>query len=443
MATSPNAGFQIPDHVPPELIHHVGIPEAPTFLADPYAFFKKLATEYPPIFYSVGSHGGSWHLLKHADAFRMLRDAEYFSNEGGTPFPRDPNDPFKFIPIEIDPPEHRKYRAILDPIFSPQGIVALEGTIRKLANDLIDEVIDKGECEFTTAYGRPLPVAIFLDLMGLPQAMRDTFVDWAVGLLHSSTREGMAAAFNQIVAYIKQAIAEKRANPDDKVVSRIVHGEIDGRQMSEKESFGFVLFLFIAGLDTVFATMNNMWLWLAENPSRRHEIISRPDDMNAITEEMLRAAEHPVREDEVTIPEIRLVCANFYLTEFPPGAFDLIYSLGMFGNGCPVTTAVCNRFHKWLAPGGKLFFNTVDVAGMPASYRIKRQIRGVAYPFLPPKTKARLDERAARHPFYGMSRRELASVLKQSQFKNFEVTSNFCESPLWNGRHLECIASKD
>ncbi|HYG22947.1 MAG TPA: class I SAM-dependent methyltransferase [Verrucomicrobiae bacterium] len=162
-----------------------------------------------------------------------------------------------------------------------------------------------------------------------------------------------------------------------------------------------------------------------------------------ITEEMLRAAEHPVREDEVTIPEIRLVCANFYLTEFPPGAFDLIYSLGMFGNGCPVTTAVCNRFHKWLAPGGKLFFNTVDVAGMPASYRIKRQIRGVAYPFLPPKTKARLDERAARHPFYGMSRRELASVLKQSQFKNFEVTSNFCESPLWNGRHLECIASKD
>lgn len=285
-------GFQIPDHVPPELIHHVGIIESPAFLADPYAFFKKLSTDYPPIFYSVGSHGGSWHLLKHADAFRMLRDAEYFSNEGGTPFPRDPSDPFKFIPIEIDPPEHRKYRAILDPIFSPQGIVALEGTIRKLAGDLIDEVIDKGECEFTTAYGRPLPVAIFLDLMGLPQSMRDTFVDWAVGLLHSTTREGMAAAFGQIVAYIKQAIAEKRANPDDKVVSRIVHGEIDGRVMSEKESFGFVLFLFIAGLDTVFATMNNMWLWLAENPSRRHEILSRvidsPQDMNAVTEELLR-----------------------------------------------------------------------------------------------------------------------------------------------------------
>jgi cytochrome P450 len=270
----------------------VGITESPEFLADPFAFFKKLSQDYPPIFYSVGSHGGSWHFLKHADAFRMLRDAEYFSNEGGTPFPRDPDDPFKFIPVEIDPPDHRKYRAILDPVFSPQGIQQLETTIRKLANDLIDEVVDKGGCEFTTAYGRPLPVSIFLDLMGLPQAMRDTFVDWAVGLLHSTTYEGMAAAFSEIVAYIKQAIAEKAANPDDRVISRIIQGQIDGRPMNDKEIFGFVIFLFIAGLDTVFATMNNMWLWLAENPDRRHEIIARmterPGDMNAITEEMLR-----------------------------------------------------------------------------------------------------------------------------------------------------------
>ncbi|MBW8753475.1 MAG: cytochrome P450 [Sphingomonadales bacterium] len=292
MASQAREKFQIPDHVPPELVINVGITESPEFLADPYAFFRKLAETHPPIFYSVGSHGGSWHFLKHADAFRMLRDAEYFSNEGGTPFPRDPADPFKFIPIEIDPPEHRKYRAILDPVFSPQGIQRLEGTIRQLANDLIDEVVDKKECEFTTAYGRPLPVSIFLDLMGLPQSMRDTFVNWAMGLLHSTTYEGMASAFAEIVAYLKQAIADKKVNRDDRVISSIVHGEIDGRPLDDKEIFGFVCFLFIAGLDTVFATMNNMWLWLAENPDRRHEIIARmtdrPGDMNAITEELLR-----------------------------------------------------------------------------------------------------------------------------------------------------------
>ena len=70
MATHDPASFQIPDHVPPELVHQVGITESPGFLANPYAFFKKLSQDYPPIFYSVSSHGGSWHFLKHADAFR-------------------------------------------------------------------------------------------------------------------------------------------------------------------------------------------------------------------------------------------------------------------------------------------------------------------------------------------------------------------------------------
>lgn len=162
-----------------------------------------------------------------------------------------------------------------------------------------------------------------------------------------------------------------------------------------------------------------------------------------ITEEMLRAAEHPVRAERICIPEIRLVCANFYLVNFPPKTFELIYSLGMFGNGCPVTVEVCNRFHDWLTPGGKLYFNTVDIAGLPLRNRLRRQVRPVVYPLLPRSLRARLDERAAQHPFYGMSRRELERVLKQSRFKNFEVTSHRCESPLWNGRHLECIASKD
>jgi SAM-dependent methyltransferase len=162
-----------------------------------------------------------------------------------------------------------------------------------------------------------------------------------------------------------------------------------------------------------------------------------------ITEEMLRAAEHPVRQEEITIPRIRLICANFYLTNFPPAVFDLIYSLGMFGNGCPVTVESCNRFHEWLKPGGKLYFNTVDVAGMPLSYRARRHAREMVYPLLPRKSRTALDARAARHPFYGMSRRGLEEVLRKSRFNQFEVQSHVCESPLWNGRHLECIAVKD
>jgi len=279
---------QIPDHVPPELVKQTGIPYAPQFTADPYAYFGQMHENMPPIYFDVGPFGNMWHAIKHEDALFVLRHPEIFSNEGATPFPRDPNDYYYFIPIEIDPPHHRKYRNIVDPVVSPKGVLELEGKIRKLSNDLIDGFIDKGGCEFADDFGRPLPVSIFLDIMGLPQDMRDTFVSWAIDLLHSSDRETMGRAMHSITTYLKGAIAEKKANPDDGIVSRIAHAAPDGQPLSDKEIFGFVVFLFIGGLDTVFATLNNMWLWLANNPDRRQEIIDRPGDIDRVVEELLR-----------------------------------------------------------------------------------------------------------------------------------------------------------
>ena len=279
----------IPAHVPRELVRSIGLTFGPEFLAAPHEYMARLHETMPPIYYDANDYGNAWHLLKYEHAMFMLRHPDIFSNEGATPFPRDPEDYFYFIPIEIDPPHHRKYRAILEPVFSPKGVLALEGKIRDMANDLIDQIIDKGECEYTTDFGRPLPVSVFLDLMGLPQEKRDTFVKWAVDLLHSNDRAVMAEAMRVISAYLKEVIAEKTKNPDEHVISRIVHATVDGRPMSPPEIFGFVVFLFIGGLDTVFATLNNIWLWLARNPERRQEMINDPANINAQVEELLRA----------------------------------------------------------------------------------------------------------------------------------------------------------
>jgi cytochrome P450 len=278
----------VPAHVPENLILPCDIPFGQKFLAAPYEYMANLHETMPPIFYGVSDMGNAWQLMKYEDALFMLRESSIFSNEGATPFPRDPNDYFYFIPIEIDPPDHRKYRAILDPVFSPKGVLALEANIRNLANQLIDGFIDGHECDFTTAFGRPLPVSVFLDLMGLPQEKCDTFVTWAVNLLHATSREVMAQAMKSISEYLKEVIAEKTVSPDDKVISRIVHAQVDGRPMTPPEIFGFVIFLFIGGLDTVFATLNNIWLWLAENPHRCREMRDSPDKITAQVEELLR-----------------------------------------------------------------------------------------------------------------------------------------------------------
>src|SRR5579862_8473487 len=279
----------IPAHVPPELVLPIGLTEGSEFLRAPHAFMAALHDTHPPIFFSTSEHASNaWLLTKYEDVFFVLRHPEIFSTAGATPFPRDPNDYFYMIPLEMDPPHHRKYRAMIDPMVSPKVVAAMEESIRKLANQLIDEFIDKRECEFTTAFGRPLPVSVFLGLMGLPQEMRDTFVGWAMGLLHSQDRKIAERCMRETVAYLKQAIEEKKRKPDESVLSAIVHGQADGAPLIAQEVFGFTFFLFIAGLDTVFATLNNVFVWFAQHPERRREVIASPENIGATVEELLR-----------------------------------------------------------------------------------------------------------------------------------------------------------
>lgn len=281
---------EIPAHVPPELVYDAGITEGAEFLAAPHRFMAALHEKAPPIYFDPGSEHrpGAWQLLKYEDAFFVLRHPEYFTTAGTGPFPRDPDDYWRIIPLEIDPPHHRKYRALVDPLVSPKAVAQLEQSIRALANELIDKFIDKGECEFAKDFGRPLPVGVFLDIMGLPRDMMDEFVRWAMGLLHAQDKQVAQQVMGEVTQYLGRVIVEKRANPDGLAVSAIVSGRPGGEEMSPKETFGFVFFLFIAGLDTVFATLNHIFLWLARNPDRRQEIIDDPDNINNVVEELLR-----------------------------------------------------------------------------------------------------------------------------------------------------------
>jgi cytochrome P450 len=288
-ATQDSIKPKIPAHVPPELVRPIGLTEGPEFLAAPHAFMAGLHDTHPPIFFSTSEHASNaWLLIKYEDVFFVLRHPDLFTTAGATPFPRDPNDYFYMIPLETDPPHHRKYRSMIDPMVSPKAVAAMEKSIHELANHLIDQFIDQGECEFTTAFGRPLPVSVFRGLMGLPQDMCDTFVDWAMGLLHAQDRTIAGKCMREAVAYLKKVIAEKKQRPDDSVLSAIVHGTPGGEALSAQEVFGFTFFLFIAGLDTVFATLNNIFVWLAQNPDRRREIIANPDNIAATVEELLR-----------------------------------------------------------------------------------------------------------------------------------------------------------
>jgi SAM-dependent methyltransferase len=161
-----------------------------------------------------------------------------------------------------------------------------------------------------------------------------------------------------------------------------------------------------------------------------------------ISPEMLEAAQSPVRESEVSAGEIQLICENIYLASFPAASFDFIYSLGMFGHGCPVTLDLCERFYEWLKPNGRLFFNVVDLATLSFPYRIRKRLRPIVYPLLPPGLKRRLDERQSWLPFFGMTGKELRRLMAKSSFAQCAVSSHACQSSLWRGALVECSATR-
>jgi SAM-dependent methyltransferase len=161
-----------------------------------------------------------------------------------------------------------------------------------------------------------------------------------------------------------------------------------------------------------------------------------------ISADMLKRAEVPVRHSEISARDIRLLCGNVYLMYFPAGSFDFIYSLGMFGHGCPVTPEICARFYDWLSDGGKLFFTVVDMASLGTAYRLRQSFGRIIKPFLPPEIRDRLAERQRQLPFFPMTRRDLRQVMEDSPFSDFAISSHTCQTPLSSGGLLECTALK-
>jgi cytochrome P450 len=166
--------------------------------------------------------------------------------------------------------------------------------MRKLVNEVIDGFIDRGTCDFHEDYATPLPSTFFLALMGMPQSDLPDFLMWRDQTIRpdATTAEDAARsreeAGHAITRYFEEAIEERRRNPDDRLLTRLVQGEVDGRPLTQNELLGACHLLLLGGLDTVTATLDCMILYLAAHPERRDAIVADPSLVSPAVEELLR-----------------------------------------------------------------------------------------------------------------------------------------------------------
>lgn len=287
-----------PVHVPDALVYDFDIHADPGLLADPHARILDLVRTAPPVFWTP-RNGGGWVALSHAANYEASRDTEVFSSEfvppaqmkamlaslpAGAPHIPQP------IPITLDPPEHTKYRQPLQKVFSPKTIAALKDSIRELAGELIDAMKPQGGCEYMAAVAEPLPVQVFLKMLGLPL---DRLPEYrAIVKEHmeaiDTDRAGAMRRLQTIAAAMRDTMLDRKDNPQDDIISMLWKLEIDGQPTTLADMENYGVLLFIAGLDTVMNAIGLAMRGLALDPVLQAKLRADPKLVAEASEEMLR-----------------------------------------------------------------------------------------------------------------------------------------------------------
>src|SRR3546814_15663386 len=134
------------------------------------------------------------------------------------------------FPLESDPPLHSAYRTFLNPVFSPKVTNRLDAKIREYARGYVEGFRAKGKIDFLQEFAFEFPIKVFLELMGLPQAQVKQFLDWTGELLHAPDVETLLRATNDVIAYLKTVIEDRKQNPRDDIVTYVESGRASGRE---------------------------------------------------------------------------------------------------------------------------------------------------------------------------------------------------------------------
>jgi cytochrome P450 len=217
----------------------------------------------------------------------------------GVPFGMGSEDPL--IPLHLDGAVHRHYRKLLDPLFTPKKMAALEPDIRKLANELIDGFIGDGQCEFHDAFCVPLPSTIFLRLFGMPLedmdfliAMKDAILKNGATTRDEKEAAGIAAG-RQLRVRLRERLEQRKASGSrhDDLLDQFIHFEVDGHSLNDEEVVNIMHMFTIAGLDTVTSSLSCIVAWFATHPDLRRRVVAEPGMLPAAIEEIMRI-ESPV-----------------------------------------------------------------------------------------------------------------------------------------------------
>jgi len=238
-----------------------------------------------PVWWCATPHGtagfddeGYWVVTRHADIMTISRSSDLFGSWENTAIiryaqPMTEESLFfnRFILLNIDPPAHTKLRGIVSRGFTPRAIAGLRDTLANRAERIVRAAIDDGTGDFVTDVACELPLQAIAELIGVPQEDRKKIFEWSNRMVGSDDPEfgqkGLDAAA-ELLGYAMAMAEERRACPRDDIVTKLVHAEIDGGQLSSDEFGWFMLMLAVAGNETTRNAITHGMLAFFDHPEQ-------------------------------------------------------------------------------------------------------------------------------------------------------------------------------
>ena len=242
-------------------------------------------------------YGGAWLPVTHADVSAVARDTDHFSSEGAVLANRPPREEWVSLapigaapPITSDPPFHADARRLLLPAFSPQVVAEWEPEIRRLCNELIDNMGDIDTVDAAVQYAQNIPVYVIARMLGLPLEDSDYFRETVHMVLEEIGAEfgERQGAFEKLDAYLTMHVQDHIDNPKDDLIGFLLNAKIYDQPLSPQHVVGTIILLMVAGIDTTWSSIGSSIWHLAQHPSDLQRMVNEPELLPTAIEELLR-----------------------------------------------------------------------------------------------------------------------------------------------------------
>jgi len=264
----------------------------------PHDYFKMLRHAAPVCWHPEGDGPGHWAVTRYEDLKHVSRNPLLFSSWlGGTTVrdvPPENLDRSRAMMLNMDPPQHAKYRRLVQRGFTPRMIQQLGPHIRQLANDIIDRVASRGECELVSEISAELPMQVICEMLGVPEEDRRNIYDLSNRMIgfddpeyQRSPEDGIQAA-TELFLYASKLSERATRAPADDIVTTLVSADVDGEKLSDLDFNSFFLLLAVAGNETTRTATSQGVRLLAEHPSQRERLLRQPALIPSAVEEILR-----------------------------------------------------------------------------------------------------------------------------------------------------------